>query len=594
MSVTRSSNTSVEQILAQVELNCVHPANRALASLVYARDYARAVEEIGVDVGAGVADAASNDAASNETLSDETAEWHFYAAIAYARRCEAGPAEGRHNEFLARARTHYAELEKLAEHAPQAFGSEMLLVAAEIARVERRDLAAQELYERSIRSARERLRAHLEALACELSADYYRTKSLTICADALVRKAHAAYERCGADAAARELEREHSSAFAEQDDERSSLHRSKLYMSHAERLSQTGTFSWKPATGELFWSDEVFRILGVQGPPSIDAMRQRIHPEDRTQFEALVAVPSRLEERVIEQRLVMPDGSLKYITVVAQPVGSQAGPSERYVGAIRDVTEMRSSAEALHRTQAALADAARAATLGELGAAIAHEVNQPLAGIGLNTSTALRLLGKGEAGIADAKLALARLSRDAVRAGDVIKRLCALLTKSAGVKAPVNVNDAVVEVMALTRGQIQRIGGSLRLESDVATPIAMVDRVQLQQVVIHLVLNAADAIRELHERPRQVTIRTLQPCRDSIRVEVSDSGSGVPEERSSRIFEAFYSTKPGGMGMGLSISKTIIESHGGTLAFVANDGPGATFGFTLPAVTPNTSALDSV
>jgi C4-dicarboxylate-specific signal transduction histidine kinase len=261
------------------------------------------------------------------------------------------------------------------------------------------------------------------------------------------------------------------------------------------------------------------------------------------------------------------------------------------VGAIRDVTEMRNSEEALQRTQAALADATRAATLAGLGAAIAHEVNQPLAGIVLNASTAARLLAKGEAGIADAKEALVRLSRDAVRAGDVIKRLRALLMKSAGVKAAVDVNDAVVEVMALTRGQIQRIGGSLRLESNVSTPIAMADRVQLQQVLIHLVLNAADAIRELGDRPKEVTIRTLQPCRDSIRVEVSDSGSGVPDESSSRIFEAFYSTKPGRMG--ISISKTIIESHGGTLSFIANDGPGATFRFTLPAVTPNTATPHS-
>jgi signal transduction histidine kinase len=541
-----------------------------------------------------VEEAPSDEAVSEKAVSDEalraaTAEWHFYAAITYVQRCEVGPIEERQTGFFARALAHNAELEKIAEHAPDAFGSEVLLVGAEIARVERRDPAAQELYETSIHSARERLRSHLEALACALAADYYRAKRLTICADALVLKAHAAYQRCGANVAARVLEREHASAFVVQDEERSSLHRSNLYMSHAERLSHTGTFSWKPATRELFWSDEMFRIFAVSGPPSIDAMRQRIHPGDRAQFEALVADASRFEQSIIEQRLVMPDGSLKYITVVAQPVGAQPQPRECYVGAIRDVTEVRTSDEALQRTQAALADATRAATLGELGAAIAHEVNQPLAGIGLNASTALRLLGKGEAGIADARQALTRLSRDAGRAGDVIKRLCALLTKSAGVKAPVNVNDAVAEVMALTRGQIQRIGGSVRLESQLAEPIALADRVQLQQVIIHLLLNAADAIRELHDHPKEVTIRTLQPSRDSIRIEVSDSGSGVPEASSSRIFEAFYSTKPGGIGMGLAISKSIIESHGGTLSFSANDGPGATFRFTLPAIAPTTA-----
>jgi PAS domain S-box-containing protein len=563
--------------VSQVELDCVHPANRELASRVSARDYTRAVEV-----------AAADGVASDAAASDEIAERHFYAAIAYCRRCESGTGEQK-TEWLARAVAHAAELERMAVHPPHGFEGERMLVCAEIARAEHRDLAAQDLYELSIRRAREGLRTHIEALGYELAADYYRTRGLTICADVHIVKAHAAYAQSGAHARARELEQEYASAFVELTDERSSVHRTKIYMSHAERLSHTGTFSWKPATRELFWSEELFRIFGVElGTPSIDAFRQRLHPGDRAQLEALLEDASRLEDRVIEQRLVMPDGSLKYITVVAQPVGPEDNPRECYVGAIRDITEVRNSEEALQRTQAALADATRVATLGELAAAIAHEVNQPLAGIGLNASTALRLIGRGEAGIADAKEALSRLSRDVTRAGDVIKRLRALLMRSAGEKAPVNVNDAVAEVMALTRGQIQRIGGSLRLESEVAMPIAMADRVQLQQVVINLVLNAADAIREFHDRPKQVTIRTLQPCRDSIRVEVSDSGSGVPEESSARIFEAFYSTKPGGMGMGLSVSKTIIESHGGTLSFIANDGPGTTFSFTLPAVPPDT------
>jgi signal transduction histidine kinase len=562
--------------VSEVKLDGVHPSNRELAARVYARDYARAPEEI--EIGA----------AANATTSAETAERHFYAAIAYARGCETGTVE-LNNRSLARAVAHRDELERMAVYAPHGFASEQMLVCAEIARVERRDLAAQDLYEQSIRSARDRMVPHIEALACELAADYYRTKSLTICADALLVKAHAAYARCGENAKVRELENEHPSSFVDLIDERSrfysDLHRTKLYMSHAERLSHTGTFSFQPATGELFWSDETFRIFGVQGPPSIDAVRQRIHPGDRAQFEALVEDASRLEDGVIEQRLVMPDGSLKYITLVAQSVGSQPDADRRYVGAIRDVTEVRKSEEALQRTQAALADATRIATLGELGAAIAHEVNQPLAGVGLNASTALRLLGRGEAGIADAKEALHRILRDAARAGDVVQRMRALLMKSAGVKAPVNVNDAVVEVMALTRGQIQRIGGRLRLESAIALPTAMADRVQVQQVVINLVLNATEAIREVRGRAKEVTIRTVQPSLDSIRVEVCDSGSGVPAESSSRIFDAFYSTKPGGMGMGLSVSKTIIESHGGTLSFIANDGPGATFRFTLPAVT---------
>jgi predicted ATPase/signal transduction histidine kinase len=359
----------------------------------------------------------------------------------------------------------------------------------------------------------------------------------------------------------------------------SELESAKIYMSHAERLGQTGTFSWKPETGEIFWSDEMFRIFDATGTPTLELIRQRAHPDDMPILESIIADASRLDHEVFEYRLLLPDRSVKHITVTAHRVG--AGPDgAQYVGAVRDVTEMKRSQVALQTTQAALADLTRVASLGEMAAAIAHEVNQPLAAIRLNASTCLRRLQDGQRNIEEAQNAASRIARDATRAADVIRRLRELFARAGGSRAPVDVNEAMREVIALTRSQVQRVGAVVRSELGEGLPLVLGDRVQLQQVMMNLVVNAAEALRDVGERAREITLRTTHES-GHVRVEVRDTGAGVPPEQLERIFAPFYTTKLGGMGMGLSICRTIVESHGGKLSFEA--GGGATFAFTIPS-----------
>jgi C4-dicarboxylate-specific signal transduction histidine kinase len=170
---------------------------------------------------------------------------------------------------------------------------------------------------------------------------------------------------------------------------------------------------------------------------------------------------------------------------------------------------------------------------------------------------------------------------DATRAADVIKRLRQLFSKSSGTKVPINLNEAISEVVTLTRSQVQSNGARIRMELRDDLPFALGDRVQLQQVMVNLVVNAAEAMRDISDRPREIALRTLLEA-GYIRVDVRDVGDGVAPERMGRIFEPFHTTKAGGMGMGLSICKTIVESHGGRLSAANNEGPGSTFHFTIP------------
>ncbi len=245
------------------------------------------------------------------------------------------------------------------------------------------------------------------------------------------------------------------------------------------------------------------------------------------------------------------------------------------------VRKIKRSQEAEQQTQAALADLSRVASLGEMAAAIAHEINQPLAAISMNAATSLRYLHREQVDVEEAKSAVSRIARDVARATDVVKRLRDLFTKPGGTKAPVNMNEAIHEVVALTRSQVQRNGAAIRTDLCDEIPSVMGDRVQLQQVIVNLVVNAAEAMKDVQDRPREILVRTLRES-DGVRIEVRDAGIGVAPEQRESIFTAFRTTKPGGMGMGLSICKTIVERHGGRLCVLSNEGPGSTFHFSIP------------
>jgi len=224
----------------------------------------------------------------------------------------------------------------------------------------------------------------------------------------------------------------------------------------------------------------------------------------------------------------------------------------------------------------------RVMTMGELTAAIAHEINQPLSGIITNASTSLRMLAGDPPNVDGALETARRTIRDANRASDVITRLRELYSKKEAAAESVDLNEATREVIALSLGVVQKDGVILRTELAADLPRLTGDRVQLQQVVLNLVRNALDAMSAVEGRPRELLIRTRRDEGDHVLLTVQDTGVGFPPERSDRLFDSFYTTKTSGMGIGLSVSRSIIESHHGRLWAALNDGPGATFSFSIP------------
>ena len=250
---------------------------------------------------------------------------------------------------------------------------------------------------------------------------------------------------------------------------------------------------------------------------------------------------------------------------------------------IMDITERKRADEALHKTQAELAHVTRVATLGELTASIAHEVNQPLAAIVTNGNACLRWLAGDSPNLDEARETARRIIRDGNRAGDVIGRIRTLLRKTGTEKELLDMNQAIREVVALAEGEVRRNGVALRTELAGDLPPILGDRVELEQVVLNLIMNAIEAMSAIGDRPRELVIRTQSGEVDQVRVTVQDSGIGLDPQSMGRIFDAFYTTKSQGMGMGLAISRSIVENHGGQLWAVPNEGPGATFQFTLQA-----------
>jgi C4-dicarboxylate-specific signal transduction histidine kinase len=283
----------------------------------------------------------------------------------------------------------------------------------------------------------------------------------------------------------------------------------------------------------------------------------------------------------LEHRLLMPGGTVKYLRLVAHATRNRSGQPE-YIGAIQDVTEHRLSEAALGKVRTELAHMARVTSLGALTASIAHEVNQPLSGIITNASTCLRMLAADPPNVDGARETARRTIRDGNRASDVIARLRALFAKQDPTTETVNLNEATQEVIALSLSELQQNRVVLRPEfADPLPPVAG-DRVQLQQVILNLLRNASDAMSGIEDRPRHLVIRTEPDAGDHVRLTVQDAGVGIEPQVAERLFDAFYTTKSSGMGIGLSVSRSIIESHNGRLWAEPNDGPGASFSFSIP------------
>ena len=366
----------------------------------------------------------------------------------------------------------------------------------------------------------------------------------------------------------------------------SALQRSEAYSAEAQKLSLTGSFAWEIAGDEHnFWSDETYQILGIDqsAEPSIDLIIQRVHPDDRALIQQeLNRVAQGAHNHDYELRLLMPDGEVKHVHVLAHRVKYKSG-KEEIVGALMDITGARKSQEALHAAQSALAHASRVAMLGEISASIAHEVNQPLAAIVANGQACLRFLRRETPDLDDVRGAVEWIVKDGNRAGEVIRRVRGLLKKADTDKVPLDVNDVINEVTALLQRELAVQHVPLQLELAPTMPLAVADRVQLQQVIINLVMNGIEAMQAITSRSRRLVVQSYQDEAYQVVVAVKDSGVGIPIETSDRLFDAFFSTKPSGLGMGLSICRSIIEDHGGRLwASGHNGGPGATFQFALP------------
>ena len=248
----------------------------------------------------------------------------------------------------------------------------------------------------------------------------------------------------------------------------------------------------------------------------------------------------------------------------------------------RDITESRQTEEALHKAQAELAHVTRVMTMGELTASIAHEVNQPLAAVVTNGNACLRWLAREEPDLDEARAAVERMIRDGHRASDVIRRIRALSKNTEPQKARLDINDVIHEAVAVVHGGVREHRISLRTELSSALLPVLGDRIQLQQVILNLMINGIEAMDPITDRPRELLIKSQMHASDTVLVAVRDSGIGLDPQTLDRLFDAFFTTKPEGMGLGLSICRTIIEAHGGRLWATPNDGHGATVLFTLP------------
>jgi PAS domain S-box-containing protein len=361
------------------------------------------------------------------------------------------------------------------------------------------------------------------------------------------------------------------------------LKRSEAFLAETRRLSSTGGFLKHIATGEIRWSEEVYRMFEFDPavPLTLERICSRVHPEDIPSFDDMLSWQQAGRDYEHEYRLLMPDQSIKYLHVVARASHDADGQRE-YMAAVQDVTQRRLAEDALAKARSELARVARVSSLGALTASIAHEVNQPLSGIITNASTCLRMLAADPPNVDGARETARRTIRDGNRASDVITRLRALFGKKDATIEPVDLNEATREVIALSLGELQRSGAILRPEFADHLPPVTGDRIQLQQVILNLLLNASDAMSEVEDRPRHLVIGTGLDERDHVRLSVQDVGVGFEPQSAEKLFEAFYTTKRDGMGIGLSISRSIIESHHGRLWAESNEGPGATFSFAIP------------
>jgi C4-dicarboxylate-specific signal transduction histidine kinase len=363
------------------------------------------------------------------------------------------------------------------------------------------------------------------------------------------------------------------------------LRRSEGYLAEAQRLSRTGSFSWNVLSGDLYWSEQTFRIFEYEQfiTPTIELVRQRVHPDDIAIFHEVLDRMRHGEQDIeANHRLLLPGGVIKDIYLLAHATTDQSGTSE-YVGALMDVTAANQAQDALERIRAELAHVTRLTTLGELTASIAHEVKQPIAAISTNGQASLRWLAREVPDIGEALAALRLIVSDADRASGVIQRIHQLSKKADPKMIQLDINGVIDEVITLVQREALSHRVTIWPELAPGLPLVHGDRIQLQQVIINLVINGVQAMATVTDRARELFIRTRRHASDQVLVVIQDVGTGIEAEHLDRLFTAFYTTKSNGLGMGLTICRSIIEAHGGRVWASQNIGPGMAFQFTISA-----------
>jgi PAS domain S-box-containing protein len=367
-----------------------------------------------------------------------------------------------------------------------------------------------------------------------------------------------------------------------------SLRRSESYLAQAQRLAHIGSWAWEiPSRNALYISEEWYRIHGLDpkdGMPSWEQRLQRVDPEDRARFQATIdrAIADKTDYDV-EFRTLPAHGPGKYIHSVGRPILSSSGELVQFVGVSMDVTDSKEAEQEHERLRQELANLAhlnRVSTMGELTASLAHEIKQPIGAAVTNADACVRLLDRDQPDVPEAREAALEMVKDARRAADIIDRVRSLYQKGSSERETIEVNEVIGEMVVMLQNEANRHSVTIRADLGEGLPTVMADRVQLQQVLLNLMLNGIEAIRDTSG---ELSIKSQLGDDGQLLISVTDTGVGLPTENADQIFNPFFTTKYKGTGLGLAITRSIVESHGGRIWATPNSGPGATLYFTLPS-----------
>jgi PAS domain S-box-containing protein len=366
----------------------------------------------------------------------------------------------------------------------------------------------------------------------------------------------------------------------------SDLQDADAYLAEAQRLSHTGSFKWGGMDGAISWSEEVYRIYGFDRTSelSLERIFQNIHPDDVDTVRDLAEkMSTKSDDFELEHRIVMADGSIKNLRIVVHAVMGEAG-GRQFIGAVMDVTSFKEAQERLRKAQAELAHAARLSTLGELAASIAHEVNQPLMAIVTNAESCLLWLTREQPNCEKAREAAERIVKNGHRAGDVVKSIRALVRKSDAEMVALDINQVIGDTLDLMQSELRRRG--ISLETRLTSPLESIkgDRTQLQQVIVNLIMNAIEAMDTFPTSARTLRVVSEFDEKGDVFASIEDTGPGIAAGLLERIFDPMFTTKPTGLGLGLSICHSIIDGHAGRLWVVPNPIGGSIFRFCLPSI----------